>query len=313
MESFAEDVRKGLSGKLKHLPSKYFYDERGSKLFQEIMSLEEYYPTRCEYDILNAHKKELCRLFAGSGDDFELVELGAGDGMKTKILLRCLASMRSELTYLPIDISPSILVELTHSVREELPSITTGAITGDYFEALSMLKRYDSRRRVLLFLGSTIGNFTEQEAIDFMSELGRHMNSGDLLVTGFDLQKHPRIIAEAYNDKSGVTRAFNLNLLNRINRELEGKFDISQFEHYPVYDPMNGEAKSFIISTCHQSVEIGKAGTFEFKSGEAIYTEISKKYTLEGIETLAVKSGFRIIKNFQDNNCYFTDSVWQLL
>lgn len=312
MDSFAEDVKKGLSAEQKYLPSKYFYDEQGSKLFQAIMNLDEYYPTRCEAEVLDTHKDEMCRIFTEGEGGFQLVELGAGDGLKTRILLHCFDNAAAELVYLPIDISPTILVELTHSVNEELPAITTGAITGDYFEALAMLKRYDSKRRILLFLGSTIGNFTKKQAIDFLSELRKQMNSNDLLMIGFDLQKHPKVIAAAYNDKQGVTRDFNLNLLHRINRELGGDVNIEQFEHYPVYDPSTGEAKSYIVSSVEQTVNIQRLdASFHFRAGEAIYTEISRKYTIKGIEELAKRSGFAIVKNFTDSKAWFVDTIWK--
>lgn len=313
MESFAEDVRRGLSAERKFLSSKYFYDSHGSKLFQAIMTLPEYYPTRCEFEILSMNQRELCDIFTNDGSSFELVELGAGDGMKTKILLRCLAERKAKFTYLPIDIDPCILTELTHSVNAELPSIQTGAITAEYFQALEMLKRYDSSRRVILFLGSSIGNFESDEAVSFLSSLRSNMNPSDLLMIGFDLQKNPRVIAEAYNDKAGVTRAFNLNLLHRINRELHADFDISKFEHYPVYDPLTGEARSFLVSSAVQTATIGALNeSFGFNSGEHIHTEISKKYTLKGIENLAKASGFTIVKNIMDCKHYFTDSVWKV-
>jgi dimethylhistidine N-methyltransferase len=311
MENFAEDVRKGLSAELKYLPSKYFYDEQGSKLFQAIMKLEEYYPTRCEAEILSIHREEICRMFTADNSPFELVELGAGDGSKTRILLSCFNQSDSNLTYLPIDISPSILTELIHSVKQEFTNINTEAIAGEYFEVLSMLKRYDTKRRILLFLGSTIGNFDHEGTIDFLQKLREQMNDNDMLMIGFDLQKHPRVISDAYNDRLGITREFNLNLLTRINRELNADFDPKSFEHYPVYDPSTGEARSYLISIADQNVSIGDIGIFAFRQGEAIHTEVSRKYTLKGIEQLAERTGFSIVKNFTDSKCYFTDSLWK--
>lgn len=312
LNGFAEDVKRGLAAELKYLPSKYLYDAEGSKLFQSIMRLEEYYPTRCEYEILKNHRNTISDLFREWGGPFELVELGAGDGFKTRVLLQSLSEKRIDFTYRPVDISPSILVTLIQSVQRDLPEIHTGAITGEYLQSLAMLKKYHPTRKIILFLGSTIGNFTEPEAINFLKELRRQMNDNDLFVIGFDLQKHPRVIADAYNDKAGITRAFNLNILKRINRELGGKFDLSKFEHYPVYDPSNGEAKSYLVSSVGQAIPITKLNiTASFKAGEVIYTEISKKYTLKGIEELARKSGFSIIKNLFDSRQYFTDSIWK--
>lgn len=311
LSGFAEDVRKGLAAEFKYLPSKYLYDAEGSRLFQSIMGLEEYYPTRCEYEILKSNRDMLCKFFSRKNKPFELVELGAGDGFKTKVILEALTEKEIKFTYRPVDISASILDALTRSINREFPKLQTGAIIGDYFEALVMLRTYHTRK-VILLLGSNIGNFTETRAIDFLKDIRKQMNKDDLLMIGFDLQKHPKVIAAAYNDKAGVTKAFNLNILKRINRELGGNFDLSKFDHYPVYDPLSGEAKSFLVSEVAQTVIIKKLDTaFSFKAGECIYTEISKKYTLQGIKELAERSGFVVKKNFPDSKQYFTDSLWE--
>jgi uncharacterized SAM-dependent methyltransferase len=186
------------------------------------------------------------------------------------------------------------------------------AICKDYFQALHQLNETADRRNVVLFLGSNIGNFSEIEAIDFLTNLGDNLNAEDLLLIGFDLKKDPEVILKAYNDKSGITRAFNMNLLERINRELGGNFDLEQFMHFPLYDPELGEARSYLISKKRQTVYIATLDkSFEFKSWEPIHVEISRKYDLETINRYAEKAGFKVIKNFFDHNNYYLDSLWE--
>lgn len=311
MDSFAEDVRKGLSSEKKFLLSKYFYDAQGSQLFKAIMNLKEYYPTRCEYEILSFHKANILSDFLNKENFFELIELGAGDGFKTKILLNYFVEEGVNFKYMPIDISASALKELEESLRKEIPGLNIEGICDEYFKAMLKLKLFDHHKKVILFLGSTIGNFSDDEAFSFLKALNRSLNKDDIAVIGFDLKKNPVLIANAYNDKDGVTRAFNLNLLNRINSELEGDFDLSHFDHYPVYDPITGEAKSYLISTINQSVKIKKLElTFNFYAGEPIHTEISKKFAVSEIKSLAEASGFKIKDNFFDCRHYFVNSIW---
>ena len=247
LTTFAEDVLRGLSATPKFLSSKYFYDDEGSRLFQEIMKLPEYYLTGCEHEIFSTQAEEIFRAFSGGNasvnervpseitgtrsltlafrsDGFDLIELGAGDGTKTAVLIDHFLKQNTDISYSPIDISQEALDALTTKFNAEFPSLVMSARNGDYFKILESLKADDGRRKVLLFLGSNIGNFNRDQAVEFFRSLRGVMSEGDLLFIGFDLQKDPHVIVPAYDDSAGVTSAFNLNLLKRINRELGGDF-----------------------------------------------------------------------------------------
>ncbi|MFW6095192.1 MAG: L-histidine N(alpha)-methyltransferase, partial [Bacteroidota bacterium] len=288
---FAKDVAKGLASHPKYLLSKYFYDERGDKLFQQIMNLEEYYLTDCEEEIINNYKGELSDIFQDSGKPFQLIELGAGDAFKTQILLRYLNKENINFTYIPIDISQHVLTVLESSLSVNFPELDVRPLQGEYFHALEKLNSLEQKRKVMLFLGSTIGNFSYDEALSFLKKLNRRMHKNELVFIGFDLKKDPRVILNAYNDSYGITAEFNINLLRRINNELGGDFILENFYHYPVYEPSKGEAKSYLVSKQKQTVYIKNLNqSFRFEKGEPVYMEISKKYTLQEIDKLARNS-----------------------
>lgn len=309
---FSRDVEKGLNSNPKYLYSKYFYNKRGDHLFQKIMALDEYYLTDCELGILKGHCEHYRSFFQNEKSHFSLVELGAGDGFKTRVLLRHFAENQTNFSYFPVDISNNVLKILKTQIKREIPELKVLPYAGDYFHALDHLNKELAGRKVLLFLGSTIGNFTYKDALKFLKELFKRMNSEDMLLIGFDLKKDPTVILNAYNDQKGITEAFNLNLLERINHELDGEFDLKNFYHYPTYNPISGEAQSFLISRKAQQVTIGKLKqTFHFQEGEPIYMEISKKYDLESINMLAEDTGFEVKKFFFDQKKYFTNSLWK--
>ncbi|UXX77960.1 L-histidine N(alpha)-methyltransferase [Reichenbachiella carrageenanivorans] len=310
-KQFLTDVHKGLSDEPKHLSSKYFYDKKGDELFQQIMHMEEYYLTNAELDIFQTHKCEIAQLFAPNKEPFNLIEFGAGDGMKTKVLLKELLDHEIPFDYVPIDISQNALDQLNQSLTKEMPALSFKGIQGDYFEVLNLLKEGNNKRNVVLFLGSNIGNFTNEEALSFTSEISDKLNTGDLLLIGVDLKKEPRKILLAYNDPAGITASFNYNLLHRINRELGANFDVAQFEHHATYDPVTGECKSALLSKIEQDVTIEK-NTFHFAKWEPIHTEISRKYALKQLHQLAKKSGFIIKKDLFDTHRYFVDSIWEI-
>ena len=311
--TFAEDVLTGLSANPKFLSSKYIYDQEGDKLFKAIMELDEYYLTNCEFEIFTDFKNNLLNLFKSNSESFSLVEFGSGDGLKTKILLMNFMKQNVNFKYVPIDISQHALDNLEKDLSASLPKLKVEGISGEYFKALDAFNKISTDRKVILFLGSNIGNFLEEEAVHFLSELKKCLTTNDLLLIGFDLKKDPNIILRAYNDPHGITRDFNLNLLKRINRELGGNFDIEKFKHFPLYNPETGTAKSYIISTNTQTVDIEELGeSFQFDAWETIHTEISQKYDLTMINRLANKTGFRVIENFYDSRHYFADSVWTL-
>lgn len=313
LSQFASDVLAGLSAAPKHLSSKYFYDDEGSRLFQEIMKLPEYYLTRSELEIFQTQYDEIFRSFVNGSDALDLIELGAGDGSKTAVLVSHFLDRGADITYSPIDISQEALDVLSKKFTREFPKLKMETRKGDYFKILESLKNGGGRRKVLLFLGSNIGNFTREQSVDFFRSLRSVMNDDDLLFVGFDLQKDPHVIVRAYDDSAGVTAEFNLNLLRRINRELGADFDLNKWSHYAIYRPVECAARSFLISREKQSVFINALNrSFEFEQWEAVFMEISQKYSLRLIEELALESGFEIKRNFFDSKNYYCDSLWKI-
>ena len=268
IEQFIKDVDQGLSGEKKTLPSKYFYDKKGDQLFTQIMNLPEYYLTRAELEVFEEQTdKIISALGLHQYTNFELIELGAGDGTKTKRLLRALLKNNFKFGYLPVDISQNALDQLETSLLKELPELTVEKKQGDYFQILKTLK--DTHHpKVILFLGSNLGNMTDDEASDFIYQLGTNLKVNDKLFLGVDLIKDENVVLPAYNDKSGITREFNLNLLHRINTELKGDFCLNSFDHTPEYTQEEGIARSFLTSTKEQDVQIGETGkVYHSRSG----------------------------------------------
>ncbi len=310
--TFADDVARGLSGNPKFLSSKYFYDDEGSRLFQEIMKLPEYYLTRAETEIFRTQTQAIFEAFAEGSTAFDLIELGAGDGTKTALLVDYLLAQRADFKYVPIDISSEALNFLTHKFNAQFPDLSIQPEQGDYFRTLETFKSKTDKRKIILFLGSNIGNFSHEQAADFFKSLRVVMNSNDLLFIGFDLQKDPLTILAAYDDAGKVTAAFNTNLLTRINRELGADFSPNDFSHYATYHPIDGAARSFLISRKPQTVFIEALNMrFEFAAWEPIFMEISQKYSLPMIENLAQASGFAVAKYFTDDQNFYTDSLWK--
>lgn len=303
----AEAVATGLSSSPKHLPSWLFYDEEGDRLFQQIMRMPEYYPTRCEYDILKEYKDELFGLFKDTIGPFKLIEFGAGDGLKTEILLKHFLLHKADFTYYPVDISKNALDLLRQRLTASLPDLKINPQHKTYDEALAQL-RSSSEKKVILFLGANIGNFTVAEAALFLRKLALPLQKKDQLLIGFDQKKDPRIIRDAYDDARGLTSEFNLNILRRLNRELGADFNTDQFCHYPYYDPETGTAKSFLMSMMNQAVYIDALEKFiHFTAWEPIQTEVSQKYDPGMIEKLMSLTGLRIERIFSDPQNYFCD------
>jgi len=307
--TFAKDIDQGLSAPFKHISSKYFYDDIGSGIFQQIMKMPEYYPTNCEFEILSLQSEKIIDQL-NFNQPFNIVEFGAGDGIKTRQLLKKLVEKGIDFTYVPIDISAKAIEELQNNMLSALPKMKISPLVGNYFtmaEALFELQM----PALFLFLGGNIGNYKTDEANSLMEQFGRNMKPGDKLLTGFDLRKNPATIRDAYDDKQGITRAFNLNLLTRINRELGGNINIGQFDFYSYYDPENGEVKSYLVSLSAQNIHLAKTGkTYSFHQNELIWTELSKKYTFTEIEDLATRNNFKVVEHFLDCKHYFTDSLW---
>ena len=309
---FEEEVYKGLTDFPKHLSSKYFYDKKGDKLFQDIMAMPEYYLTDAEFSIFEHHKATITALFKQKGGHFNLIELGAGDGKKTKVLLRHLVENEVNFTYEPIDISQNVLNGLKDSLHRELPEVTVQTKQGTYFEALSELNDSNSSRKVILFLGSNIGNLLHEQAILFLTKVRELMQEDDLFFVGVDQKKNPQTILDAYNDATGITAAFNKNILARINSELGGDFDLEQFLHWEVYDPETGTAKSYLVAKKQQIVTIEKLDVqAKFEPWETIHTEISQKYDDRIMHWLAEKSGLQIETQFTDSKKFYKNYVFR--
>jgi dimethylhistidine N-methyltransferase len=307
---FAADVLKGLSANPKFLSSKYFYDDEGSRLFQEIMKLPEYYLTRAELEIFQTQTRTIFETFEAAAEPFDLIELGAGDGTKTSLLVDYFLARKADFRYVPVDISAEALNFLTDKFAREFPALSILAEQGDYFRTLETFKKQSDRKKIILFLGSNIGNFSRAQALDFFGHLHGVMNPRDFLLIGFDLHKNPKTILRAYDDANGVTAKFNLNLLKRINRELGGDFNTEEFSHYASYHPTERAARSFLISQQAQTVSIESLGrSFDFAKWEPIFMEISQKYDLPAIDELAENSGFGIVRNFFDGNNLYTNSL----
>lgn len=312
LTQFAQDVLAGLTSTPKSLSSKYFYDDEGSRLFQQIMELPEYYLTRAESEIFGLQAAEIYNDFANGSNAFDLIELGAGDGRKTALLISHFLQRDADISYSPIDISQEALKTLSKTFAAQFPTLKIETRKGDYFQILESLKNESGRRKVILFLGSNIGNFSREHAIDFFRRLGRVMNDDDLLFVGFDLQKDPHVIVDAYDDAQGVTAEFNINLLRRINRELGGHFDLEKWSHYAIYRPVECAARSFLISRANQNVHIKALGrSFDFEQWEAVFMEISQKYSQSDIADFAREAGFGIKRNFLDSRNYYCNSLWK--
>jgi len=309
---FAEDVLRGLTSTPKQLSSRYFYDDEGSRLFIEIMGLPEYYLTRAEMKIFTEQTEAIYAAFVNGSDSLDLIELGAGDGTKTAVLIEHFLKRRLDFTYSPTDISQEANDALQARFRDKFPNLRVKPHTGDYFKVLESLRNGSDRRKVLMFLGSNIGNFSQEKALEFFRSIRSVMNANDRLFIGFDMQKDPRVIVRAYDDPLGVTAAFNLNLLRRINRELEADFDLTKFSHYAQYRPLECAARSFLISREKQTVTIKALDrSFDLEQWEAIFMEISQKYTHAMIEELASESGFMMETEFCDEENFYIDSLWR--
>ncbi|MBT1703822.1 L-histidine N(alpha)-methyltransferase [Chryseosolibacter indicus] len=302
-----EAVNQGLSSTPKHLPSWLLYDAQGDQIFQSIMRMPEYYPTGCEYEILRNYRKHLSHYFTNAADSFELIELGPGDGVKTQLLLAYLLDQETNFTYIPIDVSENVLDLLKNRLSHALPKLQIQPHTGRYEEALLLFKE-NKNRKVILFLGANIGNYPINSARQFINKISKAMSPEDFLLVGFDLKKDPRVVQLAYDDPNGITKAFNLNLLARLNRELGANFSLDQFSHFPTYDPESATAKSFLVSRRKQDVYIDALNsTFHFEAWETIHTEVSQKYDLQMIDDMASKYNLEVADVFYDKNKYFAD------
>jgi L-histidine N-alpha-methyltransferase len=316
-EDFAADVERGLAAENKYISPKYLYDEVGSQLFEQICLQPEYYLTKTEASILNKHAPVISKL---AGSNIEIIELGSGSSSKTAILLRYLSLYKKRIYYFPIDISSSILMESTRRLKSQFPNVSIIGIRSDYnlgidkaAAAIATAGCMSAERnpetpdmKLVLFLGSSIGNFELTEARSLLGSVRKKLHTNDLLLVGFDLQKDESVLNAAYNDNAGITAKFNLNLLARINRELDGNVELGKFEHHAFYSHEQQRMEMHLVSKTDQQLYIGALGkTFSIRKGESIHTENSYKYTLNQIAALADDCGFTLRKNFMDKNRWF--------
>jgi dimethylhistidine N-methyltransferase len=295
--AFSQDVVDGLSADVKRLPSRWLYDERGSALFEEITMLDEYYLTRAETSILQERQRDIAD-FVGS--DAILVEYGAGAGVKTELVL---AGLRNPRGYVPIDMAEAFLAETSKRIASRFPSLRVRPIERNFLDAFEV--PFDGcGRRTGFFPGSTMGNLNAIEAQSLLSQMGRHLGNDGRAIIGVDLQKNVDTLLRAYDDSAGVTAAFNLNLLERINTELGGDFCLEQFKHVAHWNNIEKAVEMHLVSLCDQRVTL-RGQTFHFRTAETIHTESSRKYTAEGFERLARSGGWRVAEAWQDADGLF--------
>lgn len=309
--AFAVDVLIGLSSNPKRLSSRWLYDAHGSAAFEAICDLDEYYLTRSEFEIFRGHRAEMLDRFVGQ--PLDVVDLGAGDGRKTSVLLSHLTERGADVRYVPIDISESAMKGLVGTMRGRFPQVPIDGLVSEYFDGVRWLAEQDKRTRLVLFLGSNIGNFDRAHARAFLLELRSALSPDDYVLVGFDLKKDIELLLAAYNDREGVTADFNLNLLDRINAELGGDFDRSTFRHFATYNVFSGAMESYLVSLVRQSVRIDAVRqSFEFRPWEPIHTEYSYKFLDEDISGLAESAGFAVEGLFYDEKRWFCDALWRV-
>ncbi len=296
--SFLTDVLRGLSQTEKTLPSKYFYDEAGSRLFENICELDEYYPTRTELSIMQRHAQEMSDAI---GPDHVVLELGSGSSLKTQLLLK---AMQRPAAYVPFDISQSALNEAVARLEQDFPSLNIAPVCGDFMSEIQLPSKLAEYRGVVTYFpGSTIGNLNHKNAVALLERIRRVNAESDLLI-GIDLEKDRQILLDAYNDSEGVTAAFNLNLIKRINNELNADFDLNQFQHRAIYNEQAHRIEMQLVSQVQQRVTIG-GQVIEFEANETICTEHSHKYTIERFEELAAEAGFKVANSWVDEKDWF--------
>ena len=307
LAGLADDVRKGLTSQQKRFLPKYFYDELGSQLFEAICLLPEYYLTRAENEILTRYADEIAGAVEGQKT---LVEMGSGSASKTRLVIEALLRSQPELLFMPVDISFSALESSSRILLQSYPRLSIEGFAADYFAGLAELGKKQRRRTLALFLGSNISNFDAEEALSFLKAMRRVLREGDALLLGVDLKKDPAVLEAAYNDALGVTSAFNLNVLARINRELGGGFDLRNFQHKAFYNESAGRIEIYIESLVNQRVRIEKLELeVEFAAGELIHTENSYKYDRAGIEALASATGFEHSRMWLDSQERFSSNL----
>ena len=299
LDQMSSEVLEGLSQRQKTLPCKYFYDQRGSQLFDAICELPEYYLTRTELGIMETH---LPAMAAALGKRLLLVEPGSGSSLKTRLLLERLAD---PVAYVPVDISREHLLVAADRLNRLYPRLEVLPVCADFNQAFAVpVPRHEAARTAVYFPGSTLGNFSPTEAVALLRHMRRLAGPGGALLVGFDLRKDSAVLERAYDDAAGITAEFNLNLLARINRELDADFDVTRFSHRAAYNAMDGCIEMHLVSACAQRVQVA-GERFEFRAGEHILSERSYKHTPEGFAGLAGHAGLKIEQQWTDDRRYF--------
>ncbi|WP_226063592.1 L-histidine N(alpha)-methyltransferase [Kaistella polysaccharea] len=308
--TFLKDVNDGLSQNPKYISSHYFYNKAGDELFQQIMEMPEYYLTNSELEIFSNQSDDFIKSFEiDENEEFELIELGAGDGKKTEHLLKSLLDKNFNFKFIPVDISLNSLEVITNRMEAQFPDLEISAQQGDYFQVLDDLFLSD-KTKIIIFIGSNLGNMEDEVASEFLQKISQHLKTNEKLLLGLDLIKSQDIVLPAYNDAAGITRDFNLNLLKRINYELGADFNLENFQHAPEYTEVEGIAKSFLKSTKKQTVYIKELDRyFDFADDELIHTEISRKYDDQVLQDLIEGTNFEITHKFLDSKKYFADYI----
>lgn len=309
-EAFSTDVLMGLSSQPKHISAKYFYDDAGSELFQKISQHQDYYLTKTEFAILEQCGAALATTVNEA--EIDIIELGAGDGHKSKLVIDSFLAKGTKVNFYPIDISEKAMGLLGENLAVST-QLNIHGIVADYFHGLHSLKKISGNKKLVLFLGSNIGNFNRAQTQEFLKKLWLALNTNDHVLIGYDLKKDADILNKAYNDSAGLTTAFNLNLLRRMNAELGANFDISKYKHYGFYNPSLGAMESYIISLQDQDVYMAALEkTFHFEKFEPLHLESSFKFSESEIKALACQTGFKIETHFTDAQYYFVDALWQV-
>jgi len=286
----------------------YFYDEKGSQLFEAICELPEYYLTRAEAEILTSRAAEIV---SAAGENLELVELGSGSATKTRIIIDALLSRQSELLYRPIDISRAALDDSAATLGVAYPRLTIEGVEGEYAEGIRRLGEAANAPRLILFLGSNIGNMSPDEAVTFLTAIRRNVRDVDNMLIGMDLRKDAAVLESAYDDSQGVTAAFNMNVLERVNRELAGDFDLAAFRHSARYDADEGRVEMHLVSEQAQEVDIARLGlTVRFEQRETIHTENSYKYAPDQIDDIARRAGWSVRHRWLDQAAQFSVNLF---
>jgi len=301
-KTFADEIYSSLSRDSKHIHPKFFYDKKGSALFEQICALPEYYPTRTEIKILKNLKSELSGYL---DDSFRLVELGSGSSVKTRLILDIFSEFQNKIEYFPIDIS-EILTESSELLQNDYPNLYITGIIDTYEGGLEFIEKYDDKKNLIIFLGSSYGNFIPNEGKTFLQKINSTMKKEDLFLIGLDLVKDKKILENAYDDSQGITANFNLNVLSRINDELDADFVLNNFEHFAKYNEKDQRMEMYLKSLVNQSVIISKANlSLKLKKGELIHTEHSHKYKISQIKELMEKTGFEIKQNWFDADKHY--------